>query len=564
MAAALAPLTAARGAALRALPLIAWLNLIQLVTSLALPVFMMGIFDIVLAAFSAPAALWLLLAVSLVFVLQSVSEAIRTLALQAAGSALARRLEGPALAATARLAGSPQPLRDLELLRQFVASPAAATLLDALWAPGFLVALLALTPAFAVYGVVVGLLLVLLKLGGDTASKTGLKAANQAAAQTALDYGSALRAAEAVAALGMLPALLTRWRRGEVAMFAHARPALARAQILSAAGRALKLAATAGMIALGAWLVMADSIGIGTMIAGTQILARLLAPIDRLSSVAFDFGQARAAWQRLGEALAVPAPRRDCTALPRPAGRLIADRVAYIPPGSDRPVLRGVSFELAPGEVVAVVGPSASGKSTLLRLVLGLEAPSAGTLTLDGYATALWERADFAEHVGYLPQHVPLIDATIAENIARLGPVDERAVIAAARAAGLHGLIAALPFGYATPLREAGFALSIGQRQRLGLARALYGKRQLVVLDEPDAALDAAGEVMLRQTLAELRTRGIGVLLATHRPPLAAAADRVLVLRQGLVERSGPPAEVLPALTAGGARPLRPVAGLVS
>jgi ATP-binding cassette subfamily C protein len=555
MAGPAATLGAARRDAARALPLIAWLNLVQLITSLGLPVFMLGIFDIVLAAFSMPAAYWLLLAIAIVFVLQGVSEAIRALALQAAAARLAWRLEAPALAATARLGGSPQPLRDLETLRQFVASPAAATLLDVLWAPGFLIVLLVLHPAFAAYGAGVAVLLALLKLGGDLASKAGLKAANQAATEAGLAYGQALRAAETVTALGMLPALLARYRQGEAAMFALARPALDRAQILSAAGRALKLAATAGMIALGAWLVMLDAAAVGAMIAATQVLARLLAPVERLSSVAGDLAQARAAWQRLQDALAVPAPRRDRTVLPRPEGRLVAERVAFIPAGTDRPVLRGVSFELAPGEVMALVGPSAAGKSTLLRLVIGLDTPTAGSLTLDGYATALWDRADFAAHVGYLPQHVALVDGTIAETIARFGPVEERAVIAAARAAGLHEAIARLPYGYATPLREAGFALSAGQRQRLGLARALHGERRLVVLDEPDSALDAEGEVLLRQAIAGLRARGTGVLLATHRPGLAAAADRVLVLRAGQVARCGPPAEVLPALVRDVARP---------
>jgi ATP-binding cassette subfamily C protein len=455
-------------------------------------------------------------------------------------------------------------LRDLEALRGFAASPAAATLLDAVWSPIFLVALLLLSPSFAVYALLVCGLLVLLKLGGDRASKSGLKAANEAAARTAQDYGAALRAAEAVMALGMLPALLARWQAGEAQMFAAAGPALARANTLGACARAVKLAATAGMIALGALLIMQDAIGVGVMIAGTQILARMLAPVERLSGIAYDLSQARAAWHRLAAALAVPPPARDRTMLPRPEGHLVADRVAFIPPGTDRPVLRGVSFTVAPGEVVALVGPSAGGKSTLLRLVLGLERPSAGTLTLDGYATALWDRADFADHVGYLPQHVALTDATIAETIARLGPVDERAVIAAARLAGLHAVIAALPQGYATPLREAGFAVSGGQRQRLGLARALHGSPRLVVLDEPDAALDAAGELLLVQTIGVLRARGVGVLVATHRPGLAAAADRVLVLRQGQVDRAGPPDQVLPELI-GARRPrLRPVAGLVT
>ncbi|TDG16401.1 hypothetical protein E2C05_29275, partial [Paracraurococcus ruber] len=316
------PLREARAMAAAALPLLAGLNLVQALASLGLPLFMLGVFDIVLAAFSVPAALWLLLAIGLVIALQSATEALRSLAQQAAGAAFARRLEGEALEAVSRLGGDPQPLRDLEALRGFAASHAAATLLDACWAPLFLAVLLVLSPAFALYGLAVAALLVLLKLAGDRASKAGLATANAEAAGIAGDYAAALRAAEAVAGLGLLPRLLARWQAREAAMFAAARPAIARAGVLAALARAVKLAATAGMIALGAWMVLSDTIGIGLMIAGTQILARMLAPIERLAGVFQDLAQARAAWDRLAEALAAPAPARDRTALPPPRGRL--------------------------------------------------------------------------------------------------------------------------------------------------------------------------------------------------------------------------------------------------
>jgi ABC-type protease/lipase transport system fused ATPase/permease subunit len=198
--------------------------------------------------------------------------------------------------------------------------------------------------------------------------------------------------------------------------------------------------------------------------------------------------------------------------------------------------------------VLGVIGPSGAGKTTLLRLIAGMEAPTAGALTLDGYGTALWDRADFARHVGYAPQHLALPDATVAETIARLGPVDPRAVIAAAKAAGIHRTIAALPHGYATPLKEAGFLLSGGQRQRLAFARAVHGDPCLVVLDEPDAHLDVAGEAALATAIERLRAHGTAVVLTTHRRGLIAVADRLLVLKHGLVDRYGTRMAVLAEL----------------
>jgi ATP-binding cassette subfamily C protein len=284
------------------------------------------------------------------------------------------------------------------------------------------------------------------------------------------------------------------------------------------------------------------------MIAANLILARALAPFETATAAARQFADAASAWRRLAAALSEDGKRRDRSALPRPAARLAADRVVFIPEGSDRPVLRGVSFSLGPGEVLGIIGPSAAGKTTLLKLIMGMAAPTAGALTLDGYGTALWERADFARHVGYLPQHLALADATVAETIARLDRPDMAAVIEAAKLAGLHEAIAALPFGYATPLAEAGLVLSGGQRQRLALARALYGEPVLVVLDEPDAALDGEGERALMEAISALRARGAVVVLSSHRRAVIDIVDKVLVLRHGLVEQLGPREAVLAEL----------------
>jgi ATP-binding cassette subfamily C protein len=547
MASANAALETAASAARAATPLLLMLNLLQALFGLALPLFLMSVFDRVLSTLSAPTLGWLYAGFAVALLALAAAEMLRGAVLQEAGHRLADRLGAPAFGAAAAGAG-PQAMRDVEVLRGFAASPAAGAVLDALWLPVFLAVLAMLSPLMALYAFAAAAVLLLLNLALARAGRAGFSAANTAMAESGAEIGSAVRGAEAVIGLGMLGTLAARWQRRQhhaICLAAQATRAVKRSETLV---RVLRLAAGAGMVALGALLVIRGDISAGAMIAGNLILARVLVPFENAASASRQFSEAQAAWRRLDAALATPPPRRDRSVLPRPAARLVADRLVYLPPGSDRPVLRGISFSLNAGEVLGVIGPSAAGKSTLLRLVLGMAAPTAGGVTLDGYGTALWDREDFARHVGVLPQHLALTDATVAETIARLAVPDPAAVIAAAKLAGLHEVIAALPHGYATMLAEAGLVLSGGQRQRLGLARALYGNPLLVVLDEPDAALDADGEAVLMAAIAALRARGAMVVITSHRRAVIDAADKLLVLKHGLVDRYGDRVTVLAEL----------------
>jgi ATP-binding cassette subfamily C protein len=303
---------------------------------------------------------------------------------------------------------------------------------------------------------------------------------------------------------------------------------------------------TGAMVALGLVLVLQGDASSGSMVSGNMILARLLLPFEQIASSFRMLVEAGAAWQRLRAVLEVPLTRRYTGALPRPNGALVAERLAYIAPGADRPILRGVSFALPPGQVLGIIGPSGVGKSTLLRLILGMAQPTSGGVFLDGHNTFLWEREDFARHVGYLPQSLALIDGTVADAITRFQAPDWAAVRAAARLAGVHDAIAALPLGYATKLTN--FTLSGGQRQRIALARALYMDPVLLVLDEPTAFLDKDGETLLAGLLPRLRARGTGTLMVTYRPALVEACDQLLVLRDGVADQVGPRAEVLRSL----------------
>jgi len=313
---------------------------------------------------------------------------------------------------------------------------------------------------------------------------------------------------------------------------------------LSALARTARQAVQMAVLGIGAWLVVGADASPGIMVAATILLGRALQPVEQLIAGWRQLLDARAAWRRLcerGSALRSPVALR----LPAPTGRLVIERVVF---GHDpqRPALiRGVSFTVAAGESLGIVGASGSGKTTLARLLLGLRAPRSGTVRLDDADVAQWNRDELGAHLGYLPQEVSFFDATVAQNIARLGAVDDAEVIRAAQLAQAHDMILRLPQGYDTMLGDAGIALSGGQRQRIALARAVYGAPKLVLLDEPDAHLDADGEAALKGALRTLKANGATVIVVGHRAALMAQLDTIAVLKDGTLQAIGPAATML-------------------
>ncbi|MGI4954843.1 MAG: type I secretion system permease/ATPase [Janthinobacterium lividum] len=489
----------------------------------------------------------------------AVLDTLRGAALEALAGRVAKRLSVPLLRAAAAggrgSGGVGQALADLEALRGFFAGPACTAPFDALWTPVLLLVLMTAHWGFAALALVSCLILVAMNLLGEAVSRREMLAANEGNAASLRRAADAVRGAEAVLANGMLPALARRWTSEAAAAAALVHRALVRARMVSAATSALRMAMTGAMVALGLVLTINGQTSGGGMVAANMILARILLPFAQMASTRRRWTDAAASWRRMEVALHETVPARYTAAMPAPVPRLVVERLVYLPQGGDRPLLRGVSFVAEPGESVGVIGPSSAGKSTLLRAVVGQMQPTAGGAFLDGTSTFLWEREDFARHVGFMPQGLSLLDATVAENIARMQRPDLRAVIDAARLAGAHRMIAGLPDGYAT--RVAGPVLSSGQRQRVALARALYGRPGLLVLDEPSAFLDAAGEAHLVALLARLRAEGVTVLLASHRPALLAGVDRLLVLEGGAVTQFGPRAEVMRALATPSVRLVR-------
>jgi PrtD family type I secretion system ABC transporter len=299
--------------------------------------------------------------------------------------------------------------------------------------------------------------------------------------------------------------------------------------------------------------VLSEHVTAGIMMAGTILLGRALAPVETLVGSWRGFVEARAAWRRLRALLKEQPEAESGTELPTPIGVLRVEQLVFRLPKSERPILRGVSFSLEAGEALGVIGPSASGKSTLARLIVGVWKPAAGTVRLDGADVSAWPRERLGPYLGYLPQDVELFTGTVAQNIARLGEPDAAAVIRAAQRAHVHELILRLPQGYDTEMGEAGAALSPGQRQRVALARALYGgpsgSPRLVVLDEPNASLDHEGDEALLRALADLKAQHATVVIVAHRPSMLRGVDKLLVMNEGTVQLFGPRAEVLARLT---------------
>ena len=526
---------------------------------LTTPLYTLQIYDRVMSSRSMD-TLVMLAAVSIGgLALYAVLDFIRARVFSILGTSLARRLNVPTLRAAIvdTLAGgrgnAGQAMRDLNDLRGFLNSSAVTVPMELMWAPLFLLVLFLLHPLYGWIGVGGAALLFTLNGLTDILTRKPLAAANETSARAFAEIGGTVRHAEAIEAMGMLPALARRWQDSQCDAALQLDRTLSTARAFASATRALRLMLQIATLSAGAYLVIENALSPGSMMASSILMGRLLQPFEQLIDGWRQWVFALAAFDRVRGLLDDGRDRRATMAMPEPEGRLVADRVTYLPPGVDRPILRSVSFALEPGEVLGIIGPSGAGKSTLARLLVGIFEPSAGGVYLDGSSTFLWERGNFGRHVGYVPQSVALLDGTVGANIARMTEGRPEEVVRAARMAGVHEMIGRLPFGYDTPVGEASFALSGGQRQRIALARALFGRPRLLVLDEPNASLDHAGEQALLHAINEAKADGTTVVMIAHRPSIVSVADKLLVLKDGVVEQFGPRQEIMKAVQPGGA-----------
>ncbi|MDY0069647.1 MAG: type I secretion system permease/ATPase [Porticoccaceae bacterium] len=450
---------------------------------------------------------------------------------------------------------SAQPLQDLSGIRMFMTGNGFFAFFDAPWLPLYMAVMFMFHPLFGLVGVFAAVVLVIIAVVNEkmTAKLFAEAAKEQQVAQNVAMTN--LRNAEVIESMGMLDNIRARWRERNQKSLYWQSVASDNAGILTSVSKVFRLVVQSLVLGIGAWLVIHQEITPGLMIAGSILLGRALAPIDLLIGSWKGFVTARTQYERLNKLLDQIPPDSDRMSLPAPKGAVRMEQALIGPPTGKTPVIKGVSFAIQPGETVAVIGPSAAGKSTLARGMLGIWPTMGGKIRLDGAEVTSYNRDEIGPYLGYLPQDIELFDGTISENIARFGEVDPDKVVAAAQAAGVHEMILRLPQGYDTPIGQSGGALSGGQRQRIGLARALYGDPVLVVLDEPNSNLDDQGEQALAQAVQKLKQRGCTTVLITHRPSILGLVDNILVLAEGQVAAYGPRDKVLEHMRSGGAKP---------
>lgn len=543
-----------RGLATR---IISFSGLINVLT-LAVSLYMMQVYDRVLTSQSKDTLFFLTLAVMMAIGLSSVLEGVRQQVANRVGTWFAQQM-GPRLlirslehrpsSPTMRL----EALRNLATVKNFISTPTLFSVVDMLWTPLYLFVIFLLHPWFGIIGLAGAIMLFGLTLLNERITKAAIRE-TQTQASANMQYAESLvRNSEVIEALGMAENTVTHWARGYLQETQAVDETQRTSSKILALTKFVRYAVQVALLAVGALLVIDLTLTGGAMIAGSIIVARLLAPIEQSISYWKQFVLARDSMQRLSDFLALPVMRPSEMTLPAPKGTIAVSGLTYVPPGMNAAILRNVAFKIAPGQMLTVVGPSASGKTTLSRLMVGVLKPTTGHVRLDGADTFDWKRSDFGQHIGYLPQDIELLPGTIRQNISRFRPdaTDEQ-VIEAARQADCHEMILQLDGGYDFKLGDGGLQLSGGQRQRIGLARALFGNPRFVVLDEPNSSLDARGDSALISTLNKLKASKVTTVVVSHRTNLLRMTDNILVLQEGRVTNFGPAQDVMAQLAGTG------------
>ena len=523
------------------------------------PLFMLQVYDRVLASRSLPTLATLFAFAAIMFAFYRLFEFLRGRLMARAGARVQAELDTEVFQASVRAASERDPgrrrlnaVRDLESLQQLFSGPAPMAALDLPWSPLFFLTIFVFHWQLGLLALAGTAVLITLAAINSVLSRDPSANARRCAARAESFERSLRSSAEAVRALGMLPDAARRWQASRGGALVAQVSAADRMGAFGSASKAIRFLLQSAILAWGAWLAIDQLITPGMIIAASIMAGRALAPIDQTIGQWRSYVTGRLAWQNLCAMFAEEDSAAVSTELPPLQGRLQAHRLAIAPPGTDAPLLRALSFAVAPGQALGVIGPTGTGKSALARTLVGLWPAAHGSLTLDGATLDQWPPDRLGAQIGYLPQDVSLLDATVAENIARLRPArDDAAVIAAAKEARAHELILALPSGYDTLVGPSGTALSGGQRQRIGLARALFGNPALVVLDEPNAHLDADGEKAVIQVVSNLKQAGRTVVVMAHRPSAIVACDLLLVLVEGRQRAFGPRDEVLRQTTGG-------------
>ena len=521
---------------------------------LAAPLYMLQVYDRVISSGSQVTLLMLTIALLVAFVALAGLDTVRARVLTRASIRLDRLIAGRVIAAVIDRASAvggarSQMLRDFDTFRQFITGAGIHAVFDLPWAPIYILVIFALHPALGLFAFFSAAILILMALINEWLVRPPLTESNEAASRNYSFTEMSLRNWEVVQAMGMMSGLLQRWGRDRNRMLERQVTASDRAATMQSVIRFLRLSMQSVILGLGAYLVIERLTTVGAMFAASILLGRALQPVEQIVGSWRNLVAARTAYKRIRDLLALTPLRDPNIALPRPTGRLSVEGLSYAPPGSTKPILRGVTFRIEAGEVLGVIGPSGAGKSTLARQLVGIMPPSTGAVRLDGADVSTWPKESLGQHLGYLPQDIELFADTVAANISRFQTDDEEKVIDAAKLAGVHEMVLRLPSGYETQVGEGGAVLSGGYRQRIGLARAVYGSPSLVVLDEPSSNLDSDGDAALAECITQLKAQRVTVVIISHRPATLGVVDKILLIRDGVAEMFGTRAEVLGKLT---------------
>ena len=517
---------------------------------LTFPLYLLQVFTRVLSSRSVETLIMLTVVAFGAFLIMALLEIARQKVLMRVGNRVDVGLSGAALTAGIGVALKSgghgiQALHDVSRLRSFFSGSGILAFFDAPWTPIFLFVIYLLHPMLGIIALIGAGVLFVLALLNDRTTRKPLEEASEAQSRATKLAEAGVRNAEVVEGMGMRRGLLERWSKANAEMLTLQNRAASRTGTISTMGKFVRMVVQISVLGGGAFLVITDEIGPGAMFAAILLMARALSPVQMAISSWRDFTGARMAYKRLNDLLSVVKPRDVAMTLPAPKGAISVEKLVYFPPNGREAILKGINFELGAGESLGIIGPTAAGKSTLARLLVGAWQPSSGNVRLDGADVYTWNRDEFGRHVGYLPQDVELFEGTVEDNIARFTDANPADIVNAAKMAGAHEMILHLPDGYDTPIGEGGEMLSGGQRQTIGLARALLGPPRLIVLDEPNANLDTDGEGALLDALTKAKAIGSTLIMIAHRPSVLRSVDKLLVLNNGAVVKFGPRDEVM-------------------
>jgi len=522
---------------------------------LTVPLYMLQLYDRVLTSRNTDTLMFLTIVAVFMLIVIGVLELIRSRILVRIGRWLDEQLRGWLMHLTLVQGKNSQVIRDLDEYRTFLAGPGLLALLDAPWTPLFIIAVFILHPLLGVVALAGAIILSILAVANEVVTRKILSEAGGHAATANRFAEQAARNSEVIRAMAMSAPLIGLWEKHRGAATQLQTVGSDRAGVISALAKIIRLGLQVAILGTGAWLAMNELVSPGVMIASSIIMGRALAPIEMAIGAWRSVISTRNAYKRLNGFLAENPAKTESMSLPAPTGKISVTGLTYFVPEREAPILNNMSFELQAGESLGITGPSAAGKSTLARMLVGALIPTKGAVRIDDFDLKVWNHAELGEHLGYLPQDVELFEGAVNENIARFNEFNADDIIDAAKMANIYDMVAQLTNGFDTAIASGGASLSGGQRQRIALARAVYKAPAIIVLDEPSSNLDTEGEHALRSTIEKLKAKGSTVIVVTHRPQLLSHVDKVLVVQDGNNAMFGDADEILSQIA-------RPIAGI--